>query len=324
MRATRRTFVGGAVASAGLGVAAPAIAQARVLRYGDVSPLPMSWPLYIADRKGFFRDEGLTVETVYTNSNPAVAQQTVAGSFDLGATTYESAVRAIVGEAPLRIHASLMRAFPYMVMSSPEIKSVADMRGKTVSLPLVKSLITVFWNRWLVESGMKVADVDQIYDPATPNRFAALKSKSVHAAVLSQPFDWVAMSEGFNKLLDLGARVRDYGFTAFVARPNWAASHGGELRGFLRAVSRAVPYLDDPAHREECAEILMGPTKMSRENALRSWDYYVGELRPFDKSLDLPSRQLELLVGTLIEMGDFKRDGDYRPERFVDPSFLPV
>ena len=63
---------------------------------------------------------------------------------------------------------------------------------------------------------------------------------------------------------------------------------------------------------------------MSRENALRSWDYYVGELRPFDKSLDLPSRQLELLVGTLIEMGDFKRDGDYRPERFVDPSFLPV
>lgn len=321
MRTTRREFVAGAAAS--LGVCAPAIAQSRSIRLGDTAPLPMAWPLYIAEKKGYFRDERLNVDLIYTNSNPAVAQQVVGGNFDLGVTTYETGVRAIVGEAPLRLVGSMMRAFPYMVMASPEIKGAADMRGKTVMLTLAKSILTVFWNRWLAENKINPADVDQVYDPATPNRFAALKSKSVKAAVLSQPFDWIAAEDGFTRILDLGARVRDYGFTAFVARSDWLAKNPDTMKAFLRAVSRGVPFLYAPANREECADILMGPTKLEKANALRTWDYYTKELRPFDSSLDLPDRQIELLIGTLIEMGDFKAGEDYRPSRFVNAAFLP-
>ncbi len=323
MRASRRAFLGGAAASAGLGLAAPAIAQTRVIRLGDTSALPFAWPIYIADKKGYFRDEGLAVETVYTGSNPAVAQQTVAGNFDIGVTTYETGVRAIVNEAPLKLVGSIMRGYPYMIMSSRDVKSAADMKGKTVVLPLAKSLITVFWNRWLVENGMKAADVDQVYDPATPNRFAALKSRTAQAAVLGQPFDWMAETDGFHRLLDLGARAREYGFSAVVARPDWIAKNEGAMKGFLRAVSRAIPFFYDPANREACADILMPPTKLDKPNALRSWDYYAKDLKPFDKSLDLPDRQIELLIGTLIEMGDFKTGDDYRPSRFVDAAYLP-
>ncbi len=320
---TRRTFVKGAGACAALGPCAPALAQTRTIRLGDTSALPIAWPIYIADKKGYFREEGLAIESTYTNSNPAVAQQVVGGNFDIGVTTYETGVRAIFGQAPLRITGSLMRAFPYVIMSSPDVKSPADMRGKTVVLPLAKSILTVFWNRWLVENGLKPDEVDQVYDAATPNRFAALKSRAAQAAVLSQPFDWMAAADGFTKLLDLGARVRDFGFTAFVARQDWTAKNPEAMKAFLRAVSRAVPFLYDPANREECADILAPPTKMDRANALRAWDYYATELKPFDKSLDLPDRQIELLVGTLIEMGDFRAGEDYRPSRFVDSSFLP-
>jgi NitT/TauT family transport system substrate-binding protein len=323
MGITRRGVVAGA-AGAGFVAAAPALAQVRALRVGDTSALPTSWPIYIADKKGYFRDEGLAVENIYTNSNPAVAQQTVAGNFDIGVTTLETGTRAIYGDAPLRVVASVMRGFPYMVMSSKNVRTAQDMKGKTVVLPLVKSLITVFWNRWLVENGMKVADVDQIYDAATPARYAALKSGAAQASVLGQPFDWIAEADGFNKLLDLGARVRDFGFTAVVARPDWLQKNGPEMKGFLRAVSRAVPFYQDPANREECADILMGPTKMDKANALRTWDYYVKDLKPFDKSLAITDKQLELVVGTLIELGDFKAGGDYRPSRFIDTSYLPA
>lgn len=322
METTRRSFVAGG-AAAGIGICAPALAQTRTIRLGDTSALPFAWPIYIADRKGYFRDEGLAIDMTYTNSNPAVAQQVVGGNFDIGVTTYETGVRAIMGQAPIHITGSLMRAFPYMVMASPGVNGPRDLRGKTVVLTLAKSILTVFWNRWLVENGMKPADIDQVYDPATPNRFAALKSRSVQAAVLSQPFDWIAAAEGYVKILDLGAKVRDYGFTAFVARDDWLAKNGPVMKGFLRAVSRGVPFLDDPANREECADILMAPTKMEKANALRTWDYYTKELRPFDRSLDLPDRQLELLIGTLIEMGDLEKGGDYRPARFVNPAFLP-
>ena len=99
--------------------------------------------------------------------------------------------------------------------------------------------------------------------------------------------------------------------------------NGDAMRGFLKAVSKGVSFLYDPANRAEAARILVGETKMEEANALRTWDYYTKELKPFDASLDLPDRQIELLIGVLVEMGDFRAGEDYRPSRFVDASFLP-
>ena len=280
-------------------------------------------PVYIADKKGYLAENGLKIEVTYTNSNPAAAQQTVGGNFDLGVTTYETGIRAIMNDAPLRLVGSLMRAFPYTVMSQPNVKTLADMKGKKIVLTLAKSVLTVFWNRWLKEQGVKVEDIDQVYDPATPNRFAALQSGTVGAAVLSQPFDWIAAEKGANMLFDLGAYGKGFGFTSFVARTDWLAKNGDAMRGFLRAVSKGVTFLYDSANKAEASKILAAETKMEEANALRTWDYYTKQLRPFDASLDLPDKQIELLIGVLVEMGDFKAGEDYRPSRFVDASFLP-
>ena len=280
-------------------------------------------PVYIADKKGYLAENGLKIEVTYTNSNPAAAQQTVGGNFDLGVTTYETGIRAIMNDAPLRLVGSLMRAFPYTVMSQPNVKTLADMKGKKIVLTLAKSVLTVFWNRWLKEQGVKVEDIDQVYDPATPNRFAALQSGTVGAAVLSQPFDWIAAEKGANMLFDLGAYGKGFGFTSFVARTDWLAKNGDAMRGFLRAVSKGVTFLYDSANKAEASKILAAETKMEEANALRTWDYYTKQLRPFDASLDLPDKQIELLIGVLVEMGEFKAGEDYRPSRFVDASFLP-
>ena len=56
------------------------------------------------------------------------------------------------------------------------------MKGKRVILALPKSALTVYWNRALEQAGLKVSDVEQVYDGATPNRYAALVSGTVQAA----------------------------------------------------------------------------------------------------------------------------------------------
>lgn len=324
MMTTRRTFLGTGAATLGLNISAPAMAQQKNLRIGDTSPLPFGWPVYIADKKGFFAEAGLKVEVTYTNSNPAAAQQTVAGNFDIGVTSYETGVRAIVNEAPLRIVGSLMRAFPYVVMSAPGVKSLADLKGKRIVLPLAKSMPTVFWRRWVIEKGYKPEDFDEVYDPATPNRFAALQSGTAGAGLLSQPFDWIAEERGAGRLFDVAAYAKGFGFTCFVARTDWLRKNPEEMKGFLRAVSKSVAWLYNPANKAGAAAILAGETKMELVNALRTWDYYTSELRPFDPSLDMPDKQIELLIAALVEMGDFKASGDYRPARFVNASFLPA
>ena len=71
MRATRRAFVSTGAAALTINLNLPAFAQQRTLRIGDTAALPMAWPVYIADKKGYLAESGLKIEITYTNSNPA-------------------------------------------------------------------------------------------------------------------------------------------------------------------------------------------------------------------------------------------------------------
>ena len=79
---------------------------------------------------------------------------------------------------------SLVVKYPYSIMTAPDIAKVADLKGKRVILPFEKDLLTVVWNRWVTEQGMRPTDIEQVYAGATPNRLAALSSGSVQAALL--------------------------------------------------------------------------------------------------------------------------------------------
>src|SRR4029077_6784013 len=62
---------------------------------GQVSKTAPNWPNFIAVDKGFFRREGIELETVYVGNVANTVQQLVAGSFDVASSTFDTAVRAI-------------------------------------------------------------------------------------------------------------------------------------------------------------------------------------------------------------------------------------
>jgi ABC-type nitrate/sulfonate/bicarbonate transport system substrate-binding protein len=103
-------------------------------------------------------------------------------------------------------------------MAGPNVMTAADMKGKRIILPFPKDLLTIVWNRWLTEKGIRPEDVEQTYTGATPNRLAALVSGAVHAALLTQPFDFRAEAQGYRKLIDIGAFGKEYGFLTVLAR----------------------------------------------------------------------------------------------------------
>src|SRR6185369_3684762 len=163
---------------------------------------------------------------------------------------------------------------------APDITTAAGMKGKRVILPFPKDLLTIVWNRWLTEKGMRPEDVEQVYAGATPNRLAALSSGTVQAALLTQPFDFRAEAQGFRKLLDIGAFGKEYGFLTVLARPQWLRDNPDTARGYLRALAAAVDWLYEPSHRDEAIEILARETKLDPSIATQTYDYYI-KLEPF-------------------------------------------
>jgi ABC-type nitrate/sulfonate/bicarbonate transport system substrate-binding protein len=318
---SRRSVVAGALASACVGRAAGA-QDAKRIAIGDVAPIAPDWPSFIAKDKELFRREGLDPEITYVGNVANTVQQMIGGSFAIAVSTFDTAIRAIAKGADATMIGGLVVKYPYSIMSDAEVKTAADLKGRRIILPFQKDLLTAVWNRWVREQGVDPAAIEQVYDGATPNRFAALTAHRVQAALVSQPFDFRALSEGYRKLLDIGAYGKDFGFLVLLARPAWLKDNAETARAYLRALSAGVDWLYDATHREEAIAILARNTKLPQTFAEQTYDYYVQDLKPFSRKLAIPEGIVQATVKILVEIGDIK-ETDTSGKRFVDAGYLP-
>ena len=89
---------------------------------------------------------------------------------------------------------------------SRSIKSLKDLKGKTVSIGGQKDVTRIYLDRMLEPNGLKDSDVDLVYAGASSARLAALESGAVDAAILTSPYNFNAASDGFPVI----GRTADY------------------------------------------------------------------------------------------------------------------
>src|SRR5258708_11050686 len=81
------------------------------------------------------------------------------------------------------------------------IKSIADLKGKTIGAPTLTGNINLATKAWLRASGVDPASVRFVQVP-TPNMIDQLGAGLIDAAELIAPFDTLAMAKGFNNVGD--------------------------------------------------------------------------------------------------------------------------
>jgi len=311
------------VALASIKVSGPVSAQApKKIMVGDVAPIAADWPHFVASEKRLYQREGVDPEVTYVGNVANTVQQMVGGSFDIAVSTFDTALRAIANGADAVLIAGVVTKYPYSIMTPPQVSKASDLKGKQIILPFERDLLTLVWNKWLREHGMQPSDVDQVYAGATPNRFAALTSNVVQAALLGQPFDFRAEDQGYKKLLDIGAYAKDYGFLTLLARSKWLSDNPETARAYLRALSAAVDWIYDLANRDEAIAILERGTKLDQASATRTYDYFVKELQPFSRKLAIPDTIISSTVKTLIEINDIK-EASISGKKLTDASYTP-
>jgi ABC-type nitrate/sulfonate/bicarbonate transport system substrate-binding protein len=304
------------------GTAVARAADATSLAIGDVAPIAPDWPSFVATDKGFYQNAGVDPQVTYVGNVANTVQQMVGGSFGIANSTFDTAIRAIAKGADAVMIGGLVVKYPYSIMSDAAIKTAADMKGKRIILPFPKDLLTFVWNEWVKSNGVEPQSIDQIYDGATPNRYAALAAHRVQAALLTQPFDFQAAAEGYRKLLDIGAYGKNYGFLVILSKPSWLKSHDKEARGYLKGLSQGVDWLYDETNRDEAIKILAAHTKLPQQYAAQTYDYYIKELKPFSHHLVIPAGVVDSTVKTLVKIGDIK-ETEVQAAKIVDSSYLP-
>jgi NitT/TauT family transport system substrate-binding protein len=276
------------------------------------------WPVYIGINKGFFAAENLKIDIVFVQSSANLVQQLAAGSLDITMSTgLVDPIRAIDQRAPLAIVRFEVQAPPYALLAKPGIKSLKELKGKTISLGGPKDITRIYVERMLAPHGVKPGEFDMVFAGATSARASALQAGAVDAAILLPPFNFQATSAGFN---DLGLTIDyadDLPFSGTVVNRNWVASHTSIMQRLLRAHSKSVAWFYDNQNRAEAVKMMVDASRLKSEDVEKSYDFFrKGNF--FERTGTISQTKFNALLDALQSLGDLQ--GPRTIERFILPG----
>lgn len=207
--------------------------------------------IYVAEAKGFFKDEGLENETIVIGG-PAAIAALVSGNVDFSGAG-GSGLRAAAKGAELKAILYQTQKVTWYFVVHPSIKQVSDLRGKKVAVGLIGDSEDRFSTMFVERGGLSAKDITRI--PMGTNsgaRIAAIKAGSMHAAVLDPGGMIVAEREGLHSLAFLGD-LFPLPFQGYVVTHKKIAENPAQIKRWVRAMVRSLMFLRD--RPEESADI---------------------------------------------------------------------
>ena len=281
------------------------------------TPNALAWPFYIAIDKGFFAAEDITIDKMFAPSSAAVILQATTGALDMTVEgAFVDVIRAIEKGSPLAIVRILVQTPPYELLAKPSIKSLKELKGKTVSIGGPKDVTRIYLDRMLEPNGLKDGDVDLVYAGASSVRLSALESGAVDAAILTAPFNFYAASSGLRIIGRTADYITDLPQNGTVVNRNWANGHMSTVTRFLAAFNKGVGWFRDDRNRDEAINILAASGKLKRDEVAKSYDFFrKGEF--FEPTGTVSKAKIGAVVSVLQNLGDLPSNAA------VDKLFLP-
>ena len=260
---TALTLVLAAGCSAAGGTTAAESGEQATLTVGVVPALD-SAGFFIAYYQGLFKAQGLKIIPKFVISSETAIALQVKGEYQITGGNYVSYIQAQQdGEANLDIFAegSVMEpgAQDLYTMPGSPIRSLADLKGRTVAINAPDNILYLLAASVLTEHGISPGNVHFVTKYPFPLIPAALSSGAVNAAVLPEPFASLAEEEyGAVPLVDLNqGATTSFPVAGFVATKQWAAKNPRTLAAFYRALEEGQRVADtDRADVEQAMEDL--------------------------------------------------------------------
>jgi ABC-type nitrate/sulfonate/bicarbonate transport system substrate-binding protein len=253
------------------------------VRIGTPSPASIAvLQIKIAEVKGFLRDEGIQAEIVQMRvpvSLVALMTKDVDYATPTG-TLLVSAVKAL----PLRVAMYFLRAPLHVLNAKPEIRTVAELKGKTVGIggigeatePMLKAMLRTA--RMDSEKDIKVLQVS-----GSGSRFAGLSAGLMDAAVLPPPYNLQAEAQGYRRLTSVAAAPEVLDGTIALAPPTGLGvnveklqSNPGQIKRMIRAFLKSHNFIR--SQKSETTKILSEWLKLDPAMAAGAYDMFAGAM----------------------------------------------
>jgi NitT/TauT family transport system substrate-binding protein len=322
-RLVARLFLGWFLAGVAVIDPGAGLAQGAALTPLPVVVISVSvtiWPAIVADKKGFFKEEGLDFDLINSGASARSLQQVAAGSAPIGSSSMVDTLRAIGGGAKVKVFLNSLAVGTHSLIGAKSIKSVPELRGRRVMTGGPGDITNLWWIAMARHYGLDPQkDVELLYSGATSARIGALMSGGIDATMLSTPQSFKAIEDGYTDLGAVAPFLGEFPMMIWHVNEAWERSHEKELTGFVRAHNKAVRYLSDPANKVEVSQMLAKASGASLEDALKTWDMCM-QVKAFVADGAISDEATARVRDTLLASGDLKTSAP--PRAYVDRRFM--
>ena len=300
----------------------PPAAAADKLTLSSTNPTAFEIDHVVAKDRGFFAKENIDVDVTYMVPD-LVIKALIAGTVDLARSGTHFGVIAAARGGELKIIGGAIYGYPYQVISQPQFKTLADLKGQKIAAASLASITTTIFKDVMQRQGIPPSAYTLLNVGGSPERFQAVASGLVAASLAeAPPFNFKSIEAGTKVLLNYSDEIKSLQYNSFFASSRAVAQNRPLFTRFMRAMGQAMRWMNDPANEKAAIELMVQRLKIDEAIAAQTYKFMIPENRAFrgEGAIDGPglAEMVRLLAGDQLIP---KREPW---ESFVDASFLPA
>jgi NitT/TauT family transport system substrate-binding protein len=243
-------------------------------------------PTVLAKQLGEYDKAGLDVELINFKGGSQALQAVIGGSADVVSGYYDHCVN-LAAKGQSLVSFVVYDRFPGMVLAaSPEsgkdIKSIKDLKGKTVGVSAPGSSTDFFLKYLLAKNGLDPASASTVGIGLDATAVAAMEHGKVNAAVMLDPAatllqnkykDMVKLSDTRTQKDTLEVFGGEYPGGALYTRADWIAKNEATVQKLTNAILATLKWVHSHSPEEIMAKMpedLVGPDKALYVAALKN------------------------------------------------------
>ncbi len=293
----------------------------------NVFPGGFNWPIWVAQERGMFAKNGVEPKITLTPNSVAQLTGLIDGKFDIAMTAIDNLIAYREGQGEAKVDGPDLIAVMgadngfLRLVAVPEVKSYADLKGKTVSVDARTTGYAFVLFEMLDRAGLKEPAYQVERAGGVLQRFQQLLEKKHAATLLLSPFEVQAEAKGFNRLGDGLATLKTYQGLVAGVRQSWANQNRKAMTGYIKAYVEAVDWLYDPANRDAAiATFLKNLPQAGQQGAEASYRVLLNPNEGFQKKALIDMDGVRTVLELRAKWSETKKPLN-DPAKYYDGSF---
>ncbi len=253
------------------------------------SPALSMLPVFFAQDRGLFKKENIEPVIVMMSGRlQAIALGT--GEIDYAASV-ETILRSTMQGMAFKIIVYTSAKLSVVLVTAPDIKSVADLRGKAVGVTSLGGGLEYALREILIQQGKLNPEREvRTVSLGMPEQMAGLAAGSLQGAMLVPPYDGIMARKGYRRLVS-AVDLLEYPQGGIATTDKKLKEKPAQVKRLIRAMIQALNEIR--SERERTVSYIATRWKIDQELAAQSYDIMV---RSFSKDGSASTKSIQNVI----------------------------